>query len=86
MFEELHKLDTITDEEFRKSALYITLPNGKMDELEKLVFFIIDELNDLCTFCHRKELRTKIIQELSTYKKNLKQIPIGRKPIAISYW
>jgi hypothetical protein len=67
-------------------AIYTPSPNGKFNKLEKLIEVIVDGLNDLCTFCHRKELRVKISIEQIGYQKNLKGVPIGRRPILVSHW
>jgi hypothetical protein len=50
-----------TEEEFRKLELFCNVEIcDRGDELERVVYYIIDELNNLCTYCHRGELRVKI--------------------------
>ncbi len=76
----------IGEDEFRKLAIYSPVEMDRFDELEKLMEFIVDSLNDLCTFCHRRELRGRIGDELKGYKRNLKNVPIGKRPVKVSHW
>lgn len=47
---------------------------------------IINLLNDLCSFCPRKELWEALVYMLPFFNGSLKNLPIGKRPYQISEW